>query len=58
MIMKEYKILDNDYKSSLISEVNKWLKLGWKPQGGVAVGETMVRRTYFQAMIKDDEDGK
>ncbi len=48
----------------MVSEVNEWIKKGWKPKGGVSVAFGRIRSTtgakswtevlfHVQAMIKD-----
>jgi hypothetical protein len=39
----------------LIDEVNRLMKEGWRPQGGIAALDTENAWYYFQAMIKDTE---
>jgi hypothetical protein len=47
----EYRILSDDSPTFLSIIVNKWIKIGWKPQGGVAWSD--FHEKYVQAMIKE-----
>ena len=45
----KYIVLRDEYLNNLVDEVNKKIKDGWKPQGGICVRI----RYYYQAMIKE-----
>jgi len=45
-----YAILQCTDTFDLQSSVNKHIKLGWVPRGGIAIGSGKVK--YFQAMVK------
>jgi Domain of unknown function (DUF1737) len=47
----EYIILYASSAEELIKEVNTYIKLGWRPQGGVAITSTTWQ--YAQAMVRD-----
>ena len=50
----EYTLVtDRDYER-FMKEVNKLLKSGWRPQGGISVVPQRSYRIYFQAMIKEN----
>lgn len=55
----EYKIVHEGNIESLVKEVNKLIKKGWVPQGGVSIlhvsSGLSPRNEYSQAMIKKQE---
>lgn len=54
--MKDYKIIDGSRKSVVEEDVVKYIRLGWKPLGGITVyWRYMSDHTvwYAQAMIKE-----
>lgn len=40
---------------SIEDKVNSWIKLGWVPQGGVAIDSAEELFSYSQAMIKEGD---
>jgi hypothetical protein len=46
-------ILTNSSSYRLSQEVEKYLSMGWKLQGGVAYSMSMASEYYAQAMIKE-----
>ena len=48
----EYHIMMNQSLYLLESAVNRHLKEGWEPQGGVAIGVSNNAMQYFQALIR------
>jgi hypothetical protein len=44
----EYMILNSMYAKDLSVEVNKYMKKGWYPKGGVALD----RDYFYQAMVR------
>ena len=53
-MIKEYKIVEEHNEFSLEININKMIKNGWKPQGGLQI----VRNSYdldkfYQAMVKE-----
>lgn len=53
----EYIILNAESFGDLTMKVNEWTKLGFLPQGGVAVslnsgGTLYSQKQFYQAMIK------
>ena len=52
-----YVIVEGNTRSSLIEQVNDYIKQGYVPQGGVAIqtkDEVGFCGCYWQAMIKDE----
>lgn len=47
-----YLVIEMSSLQVLVSEVDKWLKRGWKPQGGI--GYNSQDRLYMQAMVLED----
>lgn len=50
----EYIIVSDDSRTELANRVNKWIKEGWLPQGGVSF--TVYggyKETWAQAMVKE-----
>lgn len=53
----EYKVVGEKRKEYLNLVVNKMIKEGWKPLGGVSIANNNEISFYFiQAMIKEDKD--
>lgn len=53
--IKEYSIASSDSDTMLAITVNKMIKNGWQPLGGVAVVQPNSRTYSFsQAMVKID----
>jgi Domain of unknown function (DUF1737) len=49
----EYKIITSYFNiQELENRVNEYIKLGYKPQGGVSCIQTPGSITYLQAVIK------
>jgi hypothetical protein len=48
----EYHVMMNQSLYLLESAVNRHLKEGWEPQGGVAIGASNNALQYFQALIR------
>ena len=51
----EYMIIEANYKDNLVERVNKKIKDGWIPLGGVAIAYSIpssIAYTYTQAMAK------
>lgn len=48
----EYDIIKRDWREQLIEAVNKAIKAGWKPIGGVC-SNCNASGGYLQAMIKE-----
>jgi hypothetical protein len=51
----EYCIVKDDAAVKFTDEVNRLMKEGWKPQGGVAVIWDETYTYHYQAMIRDIE---
>jgi hypothetical protein len=51
----EYCIVKEDTIVKFTDEVNRLLKEGWRPQGGVAVIWDEAYTYYYQAMVRDIE---
>lgn len=50
----EYRIVEGaQVMQKFIDEVNKLMKEGWRPQGGIAVIDNENAWYYYQAMIKE-----
>ncbi len=49
----DYIIVESVGMEKLVAKVNEYIKKGWKPIGGVAVGVSSGPWWYFQAMIKE-----
>ncbi len=58
MEIKYYEILWGNNTSDLSEKVNKEMKFGWQPLGGVASGNAITmgqeRNILIQAMIKEE----
>ena len=39
--------------TELAKNVNELMKGGWKPQGGMLIGEHSERVQYYQTLVKD-----
>lgn len=50
-----YKLLESGYRYDLQILVNKSMKEGWVPQGGVFLTSYGLRDTYLQAMVKYED---
>ena len=51
---EKYKIVEEQSKFSLEREVNKIIKEGWKPQGGLQiVRDSYNIEKFYQAMVKE-----
>ncbi len=50
----DYKIAEGIHKENMESEVVKWERMGYDPQGGVAISKTDKTnvRKFSQAMVK------
>jgi hypothetical protein len=48
----QYKVVINQSLMLLESSVNKYLKDGWEPSGGMTVGMQNLAMVYFQALIR------
>lgn len=49
----EYRIIEERYAWDLEEQVNKLIKLGWKPQGGLVYWASGMSSFYKQAMVKE-----
>jgi len=49
----EYTIISESTQSSLCNKIAIYIKLGWRPQGGVAMSTSFGINDFYQAMIKD-----
>lgn len=54
----EYVVVEAHRVTNLVDSVNEWLKIGFKPIGGVTVATTRVigygvETIYCQALIKE-----
>ena len=49
-----YKIIEQNDKTLLESEVNNYIRINWKPIGGICIVKRMSVDVYAQAMIKED----
>lgn len=53
---QQYQLISDSNPALLQDNVNKQIKLGWKPQGGIALTDrgatTSPRTLYLQAMVK------
>jgi hypothetical protein len=50
----EYRIVEEKSQFDLQDNVNKLIKLGWKPQGGVSfLYHSVYNETWAQAMVKE-----
>ena len=48
----EYHILMNQALYLLETAVNKYIKEGWEPQGGLTIGMSSNTMQYFQALVR------
>lgn len=48
----EYILIGADDEAKLEDEVNKAIKKGWEPQGGIAAATEEGRIFFFQAMVR------
>jgi hypothetical protein len=48
----EYHLISNQALYLLETAVNKHIKDGWEPQGGLCVGISNNALQYFQAMVR------
>ena len=51
----EYCIVKEDTIVKFTDEVNRLLKEGWRPQGGMSVIWDEAYTYYYQAMVRDIE---
>jgi len=51
--MKEYFIITETSGLALIQSVNRYIKYGWEPLGGVGVDTHVDRVYYHQAIVKE-----
>jgi len=62
--MLEYDIIETDQFEFLIELVNKRIKEGWRPQGGINIGEhvsddrDVSDAWYAQAMVREIPEEK
>ena len=56
-MMNAYIVAQARNPTSLEEEVQRYIKEGWNPVGGVAVGELDGVSYYLQALVKDENDG-
>ena len=49
----EYILIQGQYHSSFVADVNRYIKQGWQPVGGVGLG----LKYFYQAMVKCEEVG-
>lgn len=49
--MKAYIIVKALSGEGMVDEVNKWMKKGYAPQGGVSVITSAHGELFFQAMV-------
>lgn len=54
--MDDYKVVQARNPTSLEEEVQRFIKNGWKPIGGVAVCELYGKSQYLQALVKEKND--
>ena len=52
--MVEYIILSAPSSSDLAKKVNDFIRVGWKPQGGVCL--TGDAYGFYQSMVKEQND--
>jgi hypothetical protein len=51
MVIMEYSVIKESELGNLIDDVNKAIKQGWKPQGGICSDSN--HHGYAQAMIRE-----
>jgi hypothetical protein len=49
-----YKIIEAASLQKLEEEVNRQIKAGWKPQGGVVINVAAAPTKFLQAMITNE----
>lgn len=54
--MDDYRVVEARNPTSLKEEVQRFIKNGWKPIGGVAVCELYGKSQYLQALVKEKND--
>jgi hypothetical protein len=54
----EYHVIMNQALYLLETAVNKYLKDGWKPAGGLTVGISNNALQYFQAVVRERQPGQ
>jgi hypothetical protein len=54
----EYHVIMNQALYLLETAVNKYLKDGWKPAGGLTVGISNNALQYFQAVVRERQAGQ
>jgi hypothetical protein len=52
----EYSILSAPSPAWLINAVNRAIKEGWRPQGGVVIEQIGNTISYLQAVVKSESD--
>lgn len=52
MAIPQYKILQSSDSFNLESNIERWMRDGWVPQGGIATLWNGVKTAYTQAMTK------
>ena len=53
-MINEYKIVEEHNEFSLEIKINKMIKDGWKPQGGLQiVKDSYDIEKFYQAMVKE-----
>ena len=53
-LINEYKIVEEHNEFSLEIKINKMIKDGWKPQGGLQiVRDSYYIEKFYQAMVKE-----
>lgn len=48
----QYCLLFSEDNQKLEREVNEYIRLGWRPQGGLAIGVINGHSFFGQAMVK------
>lgn len=52
----KYKVVEKPFKHDFEIEVNKLIKEGWKPLGGMSYSDDGYGETYTQAMVLGGEN--
>lgn len=50
--MLEYKIVEEQYLTDLVANVNDAIKQGWLPQGGASIGLSVSQGHNYQSHIQ------